>query len=916
MAGSAVVGTLKAILTLDTATFETTAKQVAQTAKTMSKEWGDFGRKASSLGASLTTNLTLPLAGLGAVAFKLGTDFESSFAGIAKTVDGVMDSAGELTEFGKQTQQAFRDLAKEIPVNVNELNKLGEAAGALGIPKAEIADFARVMAMLGVTTNVTAEQAAESIAKIQTIFGQSGQATENFASALVDLGNKGASTEQEILALASRVASAGNTVGLTQAQVLGFAAAIANVGMEAEAGGSAMSRVFIDISTAVSKGGDSLADFARVAKMSTTDFANLFRTDAASATQAFIEGLGQIKASGGDLNATLAELGFTEIRQSDLLRRLAGDTTNLSTALTNSEAAWQRNSALSEEAEKRFATTQSQLTLLWNRLQDVAITIGNAMAPAINILIGAADKLIPVIETVGNMFAALPAPVQAIIVGLGAVVAAVGPLLFVIGQLSLGISAVSAAFATGGIAMTAFGGILPTILTAIAGLASTLALPLAALAALGAAWYFWGDEITATAQAIYTAVKTWLWDNLEPVLTPIGGLLASIGEMFAALGQLVGAVAVAIAGKVGEIYTAVKTWLLDKMAPVFTAIEPLLQAVSDKFKAAKDAVSTIVQAFYAVVKTYLLDRFTDIVNGIKGKVEAVTGFFKNMYEQVVGNSFVPDMIEGIKREFARLPEVMEKPVQDATGRVQSYFSEMLDSVTGKIKSFGDSLSGLIESHIGGPLGKGLAGIAGNLVGGVTSLLTGGLSSLFHMAMPFVMAGMKKLGEVIWSGIKKFGSWIGGLFKGEGAKTNDVRDQIKEQLGGDASGAGLEERIGAHMGDPAVAAAYETFLSTGNRDELERAAEILADALGSEGFAKGTRGQFLDFGAGTWAPLHNDEAIVTRAEGPNLAQTIASYLPNYGGGGTAQFLFQVDGRTFMRAMAPYLPGEVQRLKLAP
>jgi hypothetical protein len=65
MAGSAVVGTLKAILTLDTATFETTAKQVAQTAKTMSKEWGDFGRKASSLGASLTTNLTLPLAGLG-----------------------------------------------------------------------------------------------------------------------------------------------------------------------------------------------------------------------------------------------------------------------------------------------------------------------------------------------------------------------------------------------------------------------------------------------------------------------------------------------------------------------------------------------------------------------------------------------------------------------------------------------------------------------------------------------------------------------------------------------------------------------------------------------------------------------------------------------------------------------------------
>src|SRR6185436_6813027 len=110
------------------------------------------------------------------------------------------------------------------------LNRLGEAAGALGIPKAEIVDFARVMALLGVTTNVTSDQAAEGIAKIQNIFGAAGKDTERFASTLVALGNSGASTESQILEMATRISGAGHTIGLTQGEVLGFASALSSVG--------------------------------------------------------------------------------------------------------------------------------------------------------------------------------------------------------------------------------------------------------------------------------------------------------------------------------------------------------------------------------------------------------------------------------------------------------------------------------------------------------------------------------------------------------------------------------------------------------------------------------------------------------------------------------------------------------------
>lgn len=442
---SAIVGILRALLTAETAQFETAMKRSSETARQWSRDLRQIGTQATQLGSALTKSFTVPIvAGLGSAA-KAAIDFESSFAGVRKTVEATEPEFQAMAE-------AFRNLAKQIPVNVNELNRLGEAAGALGIPKKEIVDFARVMALLGVTTNVTSDQAASSIAKIQNVFQAAGKETENFASTLVDLGNKGASTEAEILELAQRIASAGAAVGMSQAQVLGFASAIANVGIEAEAGGTAISKVFSDISIAVSHGGKALEDFARVARMSGDDFSALFKKDAASAVLAFVEGLGKAKAEGQDLNIVLEELGFKEVRQARALRDLALSGKNLGDSLKTASNAWRENTALSKEAQERFKTTESQLTILWNRLKDVGITIGNALKPAIDAAIKAAELLIPVIDTAGKIFAALPTPLKLGAAGILAIAAAIGPLIYVAGQLITSFGLVAGTFAKGGIA--------------------------------------------------------------------------------------------------------------------------------------------------------------------------------------------------------------------------------------------------------------------------------------------------------------------------------------------------------------------------------------------------------------------------------------------------------------------------------
>lgn len=511
MANSAIVGILRALLVADTAQFQAGLKGAASEARAWQKDLASIGRQATEVGRTLTASLTLPILGVGAASAKAFVDFEDSFAGVRKTVDASEPEFAALA-------QGFRDLAKTIPVNVNELNRLGETAGALGIAKEDIVDFTRVMAMLGVTTNVTSEQAAESIAKIQNIFGAAGKDTERFASTLVALGNDGASTEQEILALATRIASAANTARMSQSEVLGFSAAIANVGMEAEAGGSAFSRVLNDISMAVSNGGKDLQSFAGIAKMSAADFATAFREDAAGAMVAFLTGLGDVRASGGDLNRVITELGFTELRQSDLLRRLAGDSAGLEKAMHLQGAAWRDMSALSTEAGERFKTFKSQMQLVWNNLRDVGITIGLSLVPAMQSALGVLRALMPYVQGAAEWFGKLPGPVQATALAALGLVAAAGPLLFLFGQMSIGAASLIGLFTRKGLVMRALGvdataaavatGNLSVAQGALAASSSVVAV---AIGSMTAATNFWsGSALVMGARMAATTAATTL----------------------------------------------------------------------------------------------------------------------------------------------------------------------------------------------------------------------------------------------------------------------------------------------------------------------------------------------------------------------------------------------------------------------
>ncbi|MEW2011414.1 phage tail tape measure protein, partial [Microbacterium sp. NPDC078814] len=191
------------------------------------------------------------LTAIAALSVKAAIDWETAWAGVTKTVDGNEQQMAEL-------EDGLRSLAQTLPATHQEIAAVAEAAGQLGVAREDVVDFTKTMIDLSETTNLTADEAATSIAQLMNVMQTTPEDVDNLGAALVALGNDGASTERDIIQMAQRIAGAGRVVGLTEAQVLGFANALASVGIEAEAGGSAISRIMTDIAMSVSNGGEKL----------------------------------------------------------------------------------------------------------------------------------------------------------------------------------------------------------------------------------------------------------------------------------------------------------------------------------------------------------------------------------------------------------------------------------------------------------------------------------------------------------------------------------------------------------------------------------------------------------------------------------------------------------------------------------
>lgn len=358
----------------------------------LSHSFGVASQKANQFAETIK-----PLSALSAAvivgATKTAIDFEDAWTGVTKTVNATPQQFEKINA-------GLKDLAQNTSSTYQDIAHYAELAGQMGIPTDSIVGFTKTITELGDTTNLVGEEAAQSIAKFSNVMVSQSKKTNTYysrlGSTIVDLGNKFSTTEADIMDMATRLGVAGKMVGLNSNQVLGLSTALSSLGIEAAAGGSSVSKMLKTIDLSVSTGDKKLQKFAEVSGMTSQQFQKAWGEDAAGTFLKFVEGIGK----SADVTKTLDELGIKEVRQAQSMGALAQSSDVLARALNVSQNAWQANSAMATEAEKRYGTLKSQMSQTWEAVKQAADELGQAFTPTLT-------SILKVVKKTANAFSNL-----------------------------------------------------------------------------------------------------------------------------------------------------------------------------------------------------------------------------------------------------------------------------------------------------------------------------------------------------------------------------------------------------------------------------------------------------------------------------------------------------------------------------
>lgn len=662
---------------------------------------GKFGEGAESIGQSLKGTSTAA-AGVLTGASAAAISFESAFAGVKKTVDEVYDANGNCTYSYQQLEDGIRSMAKEIPASTTEIASVAESAGQLGIKTEDILGFTRVMIDMGNSTNLASDEAATSIAKFANITGlaadESMSAEEKYkkmGSTIVELGNNYATTEADIMDMATNLASAGTQVGMSESDILALATALSSVGLESQAGGTAFSKAMINMQLAVETNSDSLKDWADVAGMSVDEFSSLFKEDATGALEAFIKGLSECGGETDSAIKVLDDMGITETRMRDALLRSANASDVFTSAIKTGKDAWEENTALTEEANKRYETTASQLAIMKNNIYDAGITIGSVFLPQIS-------DVTKKITSLADKISKMDEKQQKAILAIGVFIALLSPLLIFIGKVSTGISAVisvgskipgmfagaSAAATEGGAAMAA-GATAPLepILLIVAAIAAVIGI----IVALWKRSEEFRDFVTNAVGTIKETISGFLEnigisEKIESIKNTVGKLgerIEGLTNLFKVIGVVAGIVVVSA---LGILFTAFNI--------IISVIEPIIEIIGgiiDMFAGLGDIIVGVVTGDLELAKQGLEKFFSGVEEVMTGIVDFIGGAIEGLLEGIFGfaqsllDAFgLHEVANSVYETFENIRTAIESKIEGTKNYIRDGFSLIRSFITDPI----------------------------------------------------------------------------------------------------------------------------------------------------------------------------------------------------------------------------------------
>lgn len=820
------LGTAVAYLDLDLTAFNTGIETALSAVEGLTSAisgggfaWSDFfvdaGKLATNFGNELTRGVTLPLVNLGSSAIDSMIEYESAFTGVKKTLDVGNRTAEETAQLYQELSDAIEDMATRTASTAPEIAEVAEIAGQLGISAEDLMKFTEVMVMLGDTTNLTSATAAESLAKFINITGTSKDDIDRLGASIVDLGNHFATNESDIVLMSTRLASAGTIAGLTERDILALSTAMSSVGIRAEAGGSSMSQTLAQIEKAVqmSISGDEgaievLNTLAQVSGMSAEEFSSAWMTDPMTALTSFLYGLGELDEQGESTVLILDELGMTGIRQSNMLKALGLAAGVLEDAVATSNEAWEENTALTNEAELRYGTLESQISQLNQEWEITKRELAEMLLPILRDLMDVARELI-------DWWRGLSDATKENIVQWLEFLAAVGPVLMIVGKLSTGLGLVLKIFEGIGNLGAIVIGFFQGLTGHVAGFAGATTTAGGALQSFGSIFQFVWSVIKQAFSMLAGGVQKIIGfignigaafiQHIVPIMKVVGGVSSVIagivmaltsffdmwnngfsaakevvmllGIALTAVGAIILGAPAAVAGVVAAVVAALATaviWIHDNWEQIKQWFSDGWQALKEMFMLAWDFIKNIFSNIWEFLTNFISKAWDAVTNFIKKLFENVGNFFKEVTTKALeflGNilskakDFFSGLLNGAIDLFVSIVTKVAEFVGNVTGKIVEFFSgiftkfaEFVGNLTGKIIGFFSNIVGKIVEFFGNVFGKII-----NFFAQAKSSLFNFISENAFTITNFFSNIFGKVGEFFGNIFGSIGQWFGNIW---------------------------------------------------------------------------------------------------------------------------------------------------------
>ena len=628
------------------------------------------GQKMEAVGNSIAgagkkmMGVTTVIGGVGVAAVKTAADFDSAMSQVAavsgatgKDFDALRSKAREMgskTKFSAtEAAEAMNYMAmagwktEDMLGGIEGVMNLAAASGedlattsdivtdaltAFGLSAKDSGHFADILAAASSNANTNVSMMGETFKYCAPIAGALGFSAEDTAEAIGLMANAGIKSSQAGTAL--------RTI-------------MNNLAGDVKISGKAIG----DVTIATTNADGSMRDLSDILADCRSAFGNLTESEKAQAAESLV-----------GKNAMSGFLALMNAGEDDIEK--------LSSAIDNCDGS----------AEKMAMTMQDnlagQLTILKSQLQELAISFGDILMPAIRSIV---SKLQGFVDKLNGM----DEGTKRTIVTIALLVASIGPLLIIIGttiskigvamqgfvKLANGVSKLKVAIQGGT-------GVLGKLGAALGGVSAPVLAVVAVIAVLVAAFVHLWRTNEGFRDAI---IGTWnrIKDTISGFCQGIVDRLNALGFQFTDIVDVLKTVWDGFCQILAPIFEGVFNHIANILSTVTGVITGILDVFIGIFTGNWSQAWTGVKEIFSSIWDGISSFFTNILNVIKGVADVVLGWFGTSWNEVWTNikTFFEGIWNGIVSFFTGIWETIKNVVQTGIMLIGSILEAAVDIIT-------------------------------------------------------------------------------------------------------------------------------------------------------------------------------------------------------------------------------------------